>query len=337
MKLPLLVTMLVANLLTGGVAPAAPATPKIQFDQMVYNFGGTSLVQQLTGRFIISNTGTAPLTLEKPSPSCGCTVATLQTNQLAHGETAELNFTVTVTSGTIEKYILISSNDPVTPQVKLAIKANILPVFDFSPQYVDFHNIHIGGTTNIAIQITRLDGKPLGIHIVETDAPFIHTGLTMVAGTNNAAIVRIEVSAVGVARRFNNAVNLLSETNSRPLLIIPVSGRIVGDIVLEPMQLGWHIRDPENWPGLAGIDATTRRVRVSPGTSDFHFGVNNLTCSLPDLKVTANPLPDGQFEIVAVLGKVPAESGSGVIRFETNSPRQPVVEISVIISINRHN
>src|ERR1043166_2107502 len=73
-------------------APAAsqPA-PKIQFDKTVYDFGNTSMVQQLTGTFTFENTGVGVLELKKPTTSCGCTVASVKPETLRPEEhTSEL-------------------------------------------------------------------------------------------------------------------------------------------------------------------------------------------------------------------------------------------------------
>ena len=57
--------------------PAIPiqATPKIQFDQTVYDFGKTSQVSTVSGIFKFKNIGDAVLKMDPPKPSCGCTAA----------------------------------------------------------------------------------------------------------------------------------------------------------------------------------------------------------------------------------------------------------------------
>ena len=319
----------------------APATgaPKIEFDKMVYDFGTTSLVQQLAGTFIISNTGSGQLTLGKPTTSCGCTIAALKLDKLAPGEKTELGFTMNVNMprGHAEKLITVQSNDPNNPMAKLTVKADIVPVFEYNPQMVEIGNLHLGATTNLSIQIKRTDAKPLGITAVEANAPFIHPTLEKVDGAADAVTVRVEVVADGVARRFNNVVNVLSEAGGKPLFVVPVSGRVVGDVVLMPQQLVWGIPDPENWPGPQGTAAATRRVLISPGLPDQKLELTNLSCSVAELKVTLNPIADGKFEIIAVIEKVPKESVSGAIRFETNIQRQPVVEIPFTVNVLRHN
>ena len=349
MKRQLFVMMIIAASLTTGRAEqtvqteaATPVTgsPKIQFDKMVYDFGSTSLVQQLAGTFVISNAGSAMLSLGKPTTSCGCTVAALSTNQLAPGEKTELGFTMSVNMprGHAEKSITVPSNDTNMPSAKLIVKADIVPVFDYSPQILQVGNLHIGATNNLVVQIKRIDGKPMGISGVEAKSAFIHPQIDPVEGATNAVVLRVQVAADGIARMFNDTISVMGEAGGRPLFMIPISGRIVGDIVLQPPQLVWGIPDPDHFPGPQGPAAATRIVTVSPGANDQKLELSNLTCSIPELKVTLNPSEDGKsFKITAVIDKVPKESVSGAIRFEANIKRQPVVEIPVAINVLRHN
>ena len=352
MKRLLFVMLIIAAAsLTAGAAdqPSQPeaakadtnGVPKIQFDKMVFDFGTTSLVQQLTGIFVVSNVGQAPLALGKPTTSCGCTVAALKTDKLAPGEKTELGFTMQVGNiprGHAEKVINVPSNDTNLPSAKLTVKADIVPVFDYNPQNLDVGNLHIGVTTNLVIQIKRTDGKPLGINLVESKSTFIHPIITPVEGTTNAVDIHVEVVADGTPRRFNEVLNVLGEAGGRPLLMIPVGGRIVGDVVVQPPQLVWGIPDPDNFPGPQGAAAATRNVLVSPGAIDQHLVLSNLSSSIPEIKVTSAPSEDGKaFKITAVIDKVPKETVNGTIRFETNLQRQPVVEIPVSINVFRRN
>ncbi len=314
-------------------------TPKIVFDKMVYNFGSTAMVQQVAGTFVISNAGNAQLTLGKPATSCGCTIAALTVDKLAPGEKTDLGFTmnVSIPRGIIEKQITIPSNDPSNQASRLTIRVEIVPAFEYNPQALDVGHLRLGTTTNLTIQIKRTDGKPIGIKTVDANAAHIHPTIEKSEGGTNALTVRVEIVADGVARRFNNTVNIHGEDASRPLLIIPVSGQIVGDVVLTPQQLVWGIPDPENWPGSQGAASTTRRVIVSSSVPDQKLEITNLSSTVADLKVTLNPSADGKFEIVAVLDKVPKESIAGTVRFETNFKKQPVVEIPFTINVLRRN
>ena len=126
--LPLLLAM-------ASSAALAAGTPKIQFDQTVYDVGKTSQVESVSGTFKFKNAGDAVLKLEQPKPSCGCTVATLKSDTVNPGENGEIGFTLNLGryKAHLEKHITVTSNDPQTPHVELTVKADYTPLYDVAP------------------------------------------------------------------------------------------------------------------------------------------------------------------------------------------------------------
>ena len=114
--------------LAGGMClkVGAQGTPRIQFDQTIYDFGKTSVVTSVSGIFKFQNTGDGVLKLEPPKPSCGCTVAEVKPDTLPPGATGELPFSLNLGyyRGNLEKHITVKSNDPKTPEVSLGIKVD---------------------------------------------------------------------------------------------------------------------------------------------------------------------------------------------------------------------
>src|SRR5437867_12688674 len=92
----------------------ADGAPKIKFDQTLYDFGVTSLVEAVTGTFTFQNVGDGVLEIGKPKPSCGCTVAKVSPEKLPPGTKGELVCTLTPGTGEqkLEKAIFVPSTDP---------------------------------------------------------------------------------------------------------------------------------------------------------------------------------------------------------------------------------
>lgn len=59
----------------------------IQVDKLVHDFGNVEYGSNLVCEFIISNTGSKPLTLTSCKGSCGCTVPTCQPIPILPGQT----------------------------------------------------------------------------------------------------------------------------------------------------------------------------------------------------------------------------------------------------------
>jgi hypothetical protein len=333
-----------AQLATGQTAPAtnAPAAglvPKIQFDKTVYDFGSTSAVQQVAGKFIISNTGSATLEIKKPQPSCGCTVAALTKDKLAPGEKTELGFTVNVgvPRGHLEKHITVPSNDPSQPSVNLTLKMDIVPTFDVTPQNINLGNIHQGTITNIAIQIKRLDGKPLGLTKAEAGTKSVRPKLGTPQGSNDLVMLTVEIEADGSPRPLNDAVRVLGENPAIPAITVPVNGRIVGDVTANPETQFWGIVDPDNWPG-AHPEQTMRKFTITSNKPDTNFEVKKVSTDLADVSVTYSPVVTGKtYEVTATLAKAPKQSERGTIKVETSLASQPTVDLGLTVNVLKRN
>jgi len=63
------------------------AGPKIQFAEMVYDFGKVSSGELVKHTFVFTNIGTATLEIKDVRPGCGCTTAVTWDKVVAPGKT----------------------------------------------------------------------------------------------------------------------------------------------------------------------------------------------------------------------------------------------------------
>jgi hypothetical protein len=344
----LMVTMWVG--VCGAVARSEPAAtnapqeavkpagaPKLQFDKVVYDFGTTSQVQSVTGTFTFGNVGDAVLQLQKPAPSCGCTVAGVKPDTLKPGEKGELVFTLNTANirGAVEKHINVPSNDSQTPNVNLTIKVNVRPTFDIAPQQLSFGNLRQGTITNAAVEVKRLDGKKLNIDRAESGSNVLRTRIEPIAGSSNeAARVWIEAEAEGVPRRFNDTVRIYVDGGEQPALVVPVFGQIIGDVMLTPEALFWGVPDAQRWAEYNNEAITVRRVMVSATQEGKPLELRNVASSIKELSVQLVSVETGKtYQVVAKLTDPPKMSERGSISFDTNMPSQPKVVVPVTINV----
>ncbi len=333
-----LTLMMVAAVTAGRAEEAAkPAgAPKLQFDNMVYDFGTTSQVQSVTGTFTFQNTGTGPLQLQKPSPTCGCTVALVKPEILQAGERGELVFTVNVANmrGPSEKHILVPSNDPQTPSVNLSIKIHVVPIFDVQPPQVSFGDLRQGVITNVALRVRRTDGKPLVLSRVETSGRFVRTRVEPIeASKGTEANVWLEAEMEGLPRRLNDTVRLYVDgAPQQPTLAVPVFARLVGDFTVTPEQLYWGVPGEAQWQ--ASEQLTTRRMMVSGTDQGKTITLSNVVSSIKELNCDVVPVEAGRsYMIVAKLIDRPKASTSGTISVDTNLPGEPKLVVPVTVNV----
>lgn len=317
-------------------APTPPAgTPKIEFDKTVYDFGTTSSVTAVTGTFTFHNGGDADLKVQKPAPSCGCTVAGVKPDLLKPGEKGELVFTVNLgaSKGQLEKHINVPSNDPKSPNVNLAIKVAVQQVFDVNPTQAMIGDVHLGQTTNVTVQVLRNDGKKLAITKTEVTGELAKARVEPGENEQSAKVI-IDVTAKGAPRRFGDQVKLFMDGAEQPAATIFVVGRLVGEITVSPETLYWGVQDPEKWPGSAPETMTTRRVSIVAAPSNKPLEVTNIASSLKEVSLELVPVEKGKsYTLVAKLAESPKESSRGTISFDTNIPTEPKVVLPVMVNV----
>jgi len=308
--------------------PAAAGKPKIKFDQTTYDFGKTSQVERVTGTFTFQNVGDADLKMGKPSTSCGCTVAGVKPEVLKPGEKGELTFTLNLgrNRATLQKNITVESNDPDSPKTVLTVKADYTPLYEITP--VSFYlNMRKGETTNLTAKVTRTDGKPFTVAKIKPSQTWIEAKATPEPNSTNQA-VRIDATLKpdGSPRYFTEVLNVFVDESEQAAFTVTFSGRLMGDLTLTPESLYWPITDADK-------AQAPRRIIVRSSLAE-KLDIKNITSTLKDVTIEAVPKEDGKtLELVAKLGTIPDKTTNGVIRFDTNIPSQPKVEVPIWINI----
>lgn len=332
-------TLLALALLMGVMCVAARAagTPKIQFDQTVYDLGKTSQVTTVSGVFKFKNTGDAILKLDPPQPSCGCTIAELKPDTLKPGETGELAFSLNpgLSRATLEKHITVTSNDPQTPKVSLTIKVDYTPLYEIDPMTLA-PNLPFGvNNTEQDTTITRTDGKPLHIVRLDSSQPWITA--TVEPGTNTdgaTARIRVTIQRQGPARHFNEFVQVYTaDVTNTPASSIYLYGEVMGEISLDPEALYWSVPDTTNTSAERPEGLLLRQMTITSADGKM-VELKNPQSSIKGIKVELVPKEDGKtYELMARLDEVPASTVSGNVSFETSVAAQPRIEVPVIVNV----
>jgi hypothetical protein len=312
----------------------ADGAPKIQFDKLVYDFGRTTLVESVTGTFTYHNAGTGVLEIQKPRPSCGCTVAKLNPDKLQPGEKGELVFTIALGNAAIEleKEIYVPSNDPVTPTVRLVTKVSNKIIIQTQPPAVAFGELPLGATTNRTILVKRTDGKNLTITKAECALDAIRAEVVPSPDLPpSEARLRISITATGLPRYVSEQVRIHTDDSVGAARAIFVNARFLGDLKLEPETLVWGMPDPTRNPD---IDVILSRSFTVTATKPGPLVIRNLSCTIKDVKLRLTTLESKRsYQIEATFARRIKESVRGTIRFETNLPTMPAVEVPIEVNL----
>lgn len=120
-----------------GEGPAIPflprdqAQPAILIPEKSYNFGSIGPKDIVEQKFIIRNTGEAPLTISRAYTTCGCTTAEISASVIPPGKVAEVTlifdagFHEDAAGQTVRRGLIIENNDPRQSQAEIWTQASI--------------------------------------------------------------------------------------------------------------------------------------------------------------------------------------------------------------------
>ena len=332
-------TLLAGALWMGAMCVAARAegTPKIQFDQTLYDFGKTSQVTTISGVFKFKNAGQGVLKLEPPKPSCGCTLAGLKPDILPPGATGELSFTVNLgfSRATLEKHIAVRSNDPQTPEVSLTIKVDYTPLYELNPMTLCPKLAFGVNDTAQFTTMARTDGKPLRIVRLDASKPWITATVEPGAQADGAsARIRVAVQRDVPPRRFNEYVHVYAgEQTNTPISSIYLYGEVMGEVAVSPSALYWSINSAAKTPGQGPEAQIMRRVTIRSADGKA-IELKNPQSTVKGVRVELVPKEAGKiYELVAQLDEVPGSTVSGNVSFETSVAAQSRIELPVIVNV----
>jgi hypothetical protein len=302
-------------LLTLCSVSVALAVPTIECAAPEHDFGVRRDHETVTHRFGIKNSGDAPLAITRVKASCGCTAVRSSKNSIPPGEEAyvEARFTLKGRRGKQRKSILVESNDPAMPRLRLWLKGQIVTELAMEPRYLNFSQVHkdVVATQTVdlvslrpAIRITQVksdstafaavidpDGRGLTIRTV----PPLKEGFVrarMVVHTDHPAALYTDINMVAV---------------------------VVGDLNVVPREVILRRSQP-----------ASRRLalRVRP------FGKTPFTITkveVPQEGVTPSTMPLANGSISVILAGIRPEAALNgqVITLHTDLPSTPLLRVPI--------
>jgi hypothetical protein len=109
--------------------PVPESAPKIVLNPATLNLGTLPQQTQKTFELEVANWGTKNLVIKEVIASCGCTAAVVSQKTIKPGGAGKIRVTFKSSSfsGTVEKSVLISSNDPQAPVKEFTFTAFVTP------------------------------------------------------------------------------------------------------------------------------------------------------------------------------------------------------------------
>ena len=128
----------------------------------MFEFGEIAAGAVVNHEYTFTNAGTAPLVVAGVYPSCDCTTAGRWSARVEPGQagTVPIHFNSAGYGGAIDKWILVTSNDPHRPEVMLVLKGTVWAPIDVAPANAVF--APAAGTPASETKVIRITSNTAG-------------------------------------------------------------------------------------------------------------------------------------------------------------------------------
>ncbi|HLG28986.1 MAG TPA: DUF1573 domain-containing protein, partial [Candidatus Brocadiales bacterium] len=296
--------------------------PSIVFENPNHDFGIIYAGDKVEHLFKFENHGKGNLVIKQVKTSCGCTAAASTKENIPPGGSSEIKaiFNPGQDPGKIKKEITVTTNDPVTPLVKLSIAGNVIKQVVTKPSWINFGAITKGDTGTKTIEVSPGTDFNLEVTGVESDNTNV-TASYKKDGKNY--IIDAVMKADAPIGKLKGKITIATNSTRQQKIIIPFSGDITGDVLVSQSVLSYGVV-------IQGRESV-RKLIVTLRKKDIDIKDVEITPAF----FSANLQPKGSLDLpyreveVKLNGDAPVGKITGSIKIHTSSELQPVIEIPV--------
>ena len=267
-----------------GNAAESKAGPKIEFENLVYDFGKVGPRKKLNGEFKFTNVGDEPLKITSIEKCCG-TVTELDKDELNPGESGVLliQCTSSRSDSKITKKLYVNSNDKTNPRTTLTMQAETVLRVDYMPKSLMLlPKIQNAGCPDITI--TSVDNKPFSIKefdvtdralTVDIDSSVESTEFVLQPKADIEKLLKVSTGTINIAIAFSEpdaefeTVSIVFQVLSR-FTIMPSILMVMYDKPDEPVKKILSITN--NYGEDFDVESTTSKEGIITVLSQDKIG-----------------------------------------------------------------
>jgi thiol-disulfide isomerase/thioredoxin len=299
--------------------------PVAKPDEEAHDFGQTWVGPPLAHSFKITNGGDAPLEISRVKPSCGCTIAGNYPKTIAPGESGEFPFSLASNKlrGHFEKSVTISSNDPVTPELRLKLKGEVKRYVEVTPPSANFARITTQEPQERIVNLTNNTDNPLKLTLDQpADSKFKAELVEKTPGKQ----FDLRISAVPPFAPGNLRATVTLKTNipEQNEVTVDVNGIVPARLEVQPSVV---IVNPPRGEETTGVSRVVRFTNYGKNP------VKVLEATVDDPAVTVNVSERKAGESYTVQVQMPAgyqpPATGKSITLKTDDTEQPTITVPI--------
>lgn len=309
----------------GALSDDAIPKPVIVIDSPVFSFGSVPQGALVKHDFLVKNTGTMDLIIQKVTPSCGCTAALPPNGPIPAGQSAAItvSFDTSGFEGDKEKTVRVFSNDIDNPQPVLTLKGRIDTALVIDPVRVSFGDVMQSEFVKPAdVSIKVKDGVEGTIKEIATFSKALTVTTKSNDGKNAVASVGLSSQLLPGELRDRVLITLAYKDGREQTFNIPVIGNVAAGVVIQPRTLSFGV--------LEGPDPIIRNAKVV-GVGKDSFDISSVESDSDNVHVSYKAVKPGQIYVLTIT--VDPKDFSldlrAVVKVTTTSKEQPSLTLNV--------
>lgn len=244
----------------------------------------------------VFNRGSRPLRITDVATSCGCVVADEYPGIIAPLSSGIIPRVIhaPMSSDPFNATVVIHSNDPSDPEQAVHIAGSVVTELTSNQGWLFLDPMEAGTWAKDAAVITWSEDGKRPVSAVVT-SPHLTVKLHDDPKSDTTSL-DLNVAAQTPRGEYHEYVVVRTDSRSRPYVILPVSVNVYQGMRLFPEQAYFGV--------VKGCEKVTRRIRLSPITSNWHNVSISNTTELPEyvsVSLTRRADLDNQTELVVEL------------------------------------
>jgi hypothetical protein len=297
--------------------------PRIVCASPEYNFGTAVVTQMVTHEFILRNEGDLNLEISNVRSSCGCTVANITSRSVPPGGETKVTAALSLAgrTGMQHKTVTVDSNDPHQPSLLLTLKGEVAVNVKVQPERVLWDRLSATDAASAEVLISASDQQPFIIQSTQPSSTNLEVTVTTVE-TNMSYKLVISTKPPLPEGVISANVRVLTTHPQRPVIDIPVTSQVLGDLVAAPPIINISAQGPQ--------PVTTYIIVRSPAGRPFE--VVSVEPPLPSIAVQKFPFGSNGYRIQLANIQASMELHGKVVKITTDVPskREITVPINVL-------
>jgi hypothetical protein len=309
---------------------ANPEVPKAFFPEERFEFGGVLSGTAVEHDFIVRNTGSSPLLIQKVSMTTPL-LATEMPVEVAPSAEGRIRFKLDTTNlaGKFDGAIVVSLNDAALPQASLSFTGEIVPPIELSPAPAFFVAGQRGHGGQAAIEIVNHEWEPLRIEKIEHRTDRFTTQLeTLKRGQLYRLTLTLKPDGPG--DKASDAILITTSSKRMPVLEVDANTYLYERVHAFPEVMDFGTLR------VGGANGTALTLMIyQEGGKDFQVKLSTDVSAL-SLKWERGSKGDRyEAKIGLIAEKIPPGTIKGSIFVDTNDPQFSRLVVPVFGQIAR--